>query len=77
MTGIKTSIHLQPGARERWKATGLSLTEIVDRGLDAAEPEPVDDKIRRIIREEVSLLPDADEVRRIVADAIRDAAMGG
>jgi len=77
MTGMKTSIHLQPEAHKRWKATGLSLTEIVDRGLDAAEPESPDDRIRRILREELSAVPDADELRRIVRDAIRDAAMGG
>jgi hypothetical protein len=57
MTGVKTSIWLKPESHERWKATGLSLADVVDRGLDAGEPDPLEDKIervtRRVVREEL------------------------
>jgi hypothetical protein len=53
MSGTKTSVWLPGDIAARWKASGLPLAEIVRRGLDAGEPEPLDDKIRRILREEL------------------------
>jgi hypothetical protein len=74
---MKTSVWLPDDLSDQWKASGVALAELVRRGLAAGEPEPLDDKIRRIVREEVSALPDADDLKRIVRDAIRDASMGG
>jgi hypothetical protein len=74
---MKTSVWLPDDLADQWKASGVALAELVRRGLAAGEPEPLDDKIRRIVREEVSAIPDTDALRRIVAGAIRDAAMGG
>jgi hypothetical protein len=50
---VKTSVWLSDDIAERWKQTGLPLAELVKRGLDAGEPEALDGKIRRIIREEL------------------------
>ena len=50
---MKTSVWLSDELAQRWKDTGLPLAELVKRGLDAGEPEALDDKIRRIIREEL------------------------
>jgi hypothetical protein len=50
---MKTSVWLSDEIAERWKQTGLPLAELVKRGLDAGEPEPWDDKLRRIMREEL------------------------
>jgi hypothetical protein len=68
MPGTKTSVWLGEDLRQRWKASKLSLTEIVSLGLDAAEarkaagedrPATVDDlaaaedRIVRRVREEL------------------------
>jgi hypothetical protein len=74
---MKTSIWLPDDLVEPWRDSGDSLADLVRRGLTAGKPEPLDEKIRRIVREEVGHLPGDDAVRRIVRDAIRDAAMGG
>ena len=50
---MKTSVWLDDETGAQWKATGLPLAELVKRGLKAGEPEPLDTKIRRIIREEL------------------------
>jgi hypothetical protein len=50
---MKTSIWLPDEVAEQWRASGVSLAELVKRGLAAGEPEPLDGKIRRILREEL------------------------
>jgi hypothetical protein len=37
---LKTSVYLNDDIVERWKATGVSLAELVRRGLDAGGPLP-------------------------------------
>jgi hypothetical protein len=37
MTGTKTSVWLGEDLAARWKASGLSLTELVRRGVAASE----------------------------------------
>jgi predicted GIY-YIG superfamily endonuclease len=78
--GIKTSVWLGKDLRARWKASELSLTEIVKLGLDAAEraakqpaPGDVADNIR-MIRDTLSVLPDEDEVRAIVREELSRVA---
>jgi post-segregation antitoxin (ccd killing protein) len=51
--GSKTSVYLPDDLTERWKASGLSLTEIVRRGLDA---EPQEAMLRRVLRQELAAL---------------------
>jgi hypothetical protein len=70
MTGVKTSIWLKPESHERWKATGLSLADIVDRGLDAGEPDPLEEKIERLL--DGALFSEAVEarIRRIVSEEL-------
>lgn len=41
MPGTKTSVWLGEEEHARWKASGLSLTEIVKRGLIAPGPQEV------------------------------------
>lgn len=73
MPGTKTSVWLRDDQIARWKASKLSLTELVERGLSAPDPQEAaaaairaaigeeiagaetrsDDRIRRIIREEL------------------------
>ena len=50
---MKTSVWLDDDTAAEWKASGLPLAELVKRGLKAGRPEPLDDKIRRILRDEL------------------------
>lgn len=68
MPGIKTSVWLGEDLHAQWKASGDSLTEIVKRGLAASgesdrpvtaaelreELEAQDDRVRRIVRDEMA-----------------------
>lgn len=69
MPGIKTSVWLGETEHAQWKASGKSLTEIVKAGLatiGGAPADPVtvdrlleeldaqDDRIRRIVRDELA-----------------------
>lgn len=49
--GKKTSVYLSDAIAERVQASGLSLSELVQRGLDAAEPEPTEAVISRRLDE--------------------------
>ena len=78
---MKTSVWLGDDIAERWKQSGLPLAELVRRGLDAGEPEELDGKIRRLLREEHGPAPstqdpppDAGEIRRIVRDELERVA---
>lgn len=51
--GGKTSVYLNEELATRVAASGLSLGELVRRGLDASEPESVEATLRRVIREEL------------------------
>jgi hypothetical protein len=83
MAGKKTSVWLGQTELDEWKNSGASLTDIVKRGLAAMREDagaaPADaataQEVQAIVREEVSAI--SDSLRRIVLDAIRDAAMGG
>ena len=55
MPGIKTSVWLGEDQYARWKASGLSLTEIVRRGLDAPDPQEAGvAAVRDAVREELA-----------------------
>jgi hypothetical protein len=73
----RTSIYLTDALDEGVAAAGLPLAEILKRGLASEQETLTAAQIREIVREEMAVLPDADMLRRIVHDAIRDAAMGG
>lgn len=48
MPAGKTSIWLKPETHERWKASGASLADLVERGLDADDHETM---LRRVLAE--------------------------
>ena len=50
------------------------MAEIIRLGVEAAERrQPIADTVRDIIRVELSALPDRDDIRGIVTDAVADA----
>jgi hypothetical protein len=78
---MKTSVWLDDETGAEWKASGLPLAELVKRGLKAAAPEPLDEKIARLLGERIAAVlerlnakPDTDEVRRIVRDELERVA---
>ena len=52
----KTSVYLSSELATAWKASGRSLTDLVRAGL-AADTEPIEATLRRVIREEIAALP--------------------
>ena len=74
MPGAKTSVWLGEEQVKAWKASGLSLTEIVKLGLAALDlpapdqPEAGTEAIRAAIREEFDAAE--DRIRRIVRDEL-------
>lgn len=54
----KTSVYLPADLLARWKASGLPLSEIIRRGLDAIAPEvhEIEEPLRRVIREELAVM---------------------
>ena len=52
--GSKSSVYLTDEMAARWRATGLPLSEILRRGLDAGEPPAIEVIVRRVIREELA-----------------------
>jgi hypothetical protein len=52
---MKTSVWLSEELAQRWHDSGMSLSELVKRGLDASEGKDPDDRLRRIIREELDV----------------------
>lgn len=73
MPGTKTSVWLSEDLAARWKSSGLSLTEIVRRGLDAADPqEAASERERAVLREE--LAANNEDLRRIVRDELERIA---
>jgi hypothetical protein len=77
MTGKKTSVYLRPELEDRWKASGVPLADLIERGLNAGEPETQDEQLRRIVREEVGVLPSAEDIDRIVGKRIAEATGHG
>jgi hypothetical protein len=67
---MKTSIWLPDDLVEPWRDSGDSLADLVRRGLTAGKPEPLDEKIRRIVREELAAVPDDERIQRIVRDEL-------
>lgn len=47
----RTSVHLSAELAERVDASGSKLPDLIRRGLDA---EPLEDMLRRVVREEVA-----------------------
>jgi len=75
MPGIKTSVWLTEDQHAQWKASKLSLTEIVGRGLAAPDPrEAAAAAAREAVREE--LAANNAEVRRIVREEIERVSGG-
>jgi hypothetical protein len=73
MPGTKTSVWLSEEQVTQWKASGLSLTEIVRRGLAAPDPqEAVTEAIRTAVREELAAAEDA--IRRTVREELERVA---
>ena len=77
MPGTKTSVWLSEEQVTQWKASGLSLTEIVRRGLAAGDPqEAATEGLVTAISSAVGTLIDASEerVRRIVREELERVA---
>lgn len=72
MPGTKTSIYLSEAQTERWKASGASLASLVDRGLDADEPEPSQPATLAQLREELGALE--ERIGKSVCTEIERAA---
>lgn len=53
MAGRKTSVYLSEELSAQVEASGMPLAEILRRGLAADEPEPLEDMIRRVVRDEL------------------------
>lgn len=53
MAGRKTSVYLSEELSAQVEASGVPLAELIRRGLAADEPEPLEDTIRRILRDEL------------------------
>ena len=75
---VKSSVSLTGDLHDRWRESGVSLPELVRRGLDAAEPDPLAD-LRKVVREAVAAELDArgltaGGVARTVAREARTAA---
>ena len=64
----KTSLWLKPETYERWKASGRSLAELVERGLDADDYEAI---LRRVLGELLS----EDALRKIVSEEVVHALL--
>jgi hypothetical protein len=67
---MKTSVWLPDDVAAEWKRREIPLAELVKRGLAADEPEPLDEKIRRIVREELAAVPDDERIQRIIRDEL-------
>lgn len=73
MPGTKTSVWLGEADHARWKASGLSLTDIVRAGLDAIEaPQAPAGDDRAVLREE--LAANNEDVRRVVREELERVA---
>ena len=78
---MKTSVWLDDETGAEWKASNLPLAELVKRGLKAAAPEPLDERIGRLLDERLAPVlerldekPGADEVRRMVREEVERVA---
>ena len=71
---MKTSVWLDDETGAEWKASNLPLAELVKRGLKAAAPEPLDEKIERIVRaalrDERADIPTDESIRRVVLEEL-------
>ena len=77
MPGTKTSVWLGAELHAQWKASDLSLTEIVRRGLAASgeQAQPLTAaEVREIVRDELDAQD--DRVRRIVRDEMSRVTSG-
>jgi hypothetical protein len=52
--GQKTSVYLSDDVAAKAKASGVTLGELVRRGLEAGEPESLEAMLRRVVREELA-----------------------
>ena len=70
----RTGIYLPDDLEQRFEALEVPMAEIIRLGVEAAERrQPIADTVRDIIRVELSALPDRDDIRGIVTDAVADA----
>jgi hypothetical protein len=56
MAGRRTSVYLSEPVADALKASGRQLAEVITTGLGIT-PEPLEDILRRVIREELAALP--------------------
>ena len=47
----KTSVYLSDELEARVRESGISPVELIRRGLDAGEPEPLEVTVRRVLTE--------------------------
>jgi hypothetical protein len=52
VVGRKTSVYLPDDLAERVRASGVPMAVLIRRGLDAGEPEPLEDRLAAVIRAE-------------------------
>jgi hypothetical protein len=50
--GRKTSVYLTDDLAESVKASGVPLAELIRRGLSASTPDPLEDRLAAVIRDE-------------------------
>jgi hypothetical protein len=48
--GKKTSVYLSDELAGRVKASGVAPADLIRRGLDAGQPEPLETLLRRVLR---------------------------
>jgi hypothetical protein len=70
--GRKTSVYLSDELDERVKASGVTPAELIRRGLDAGEPEPLEAMLARVVR---SVLDERDTLSQRSAQAGRAHAI--
>ena len=72
MAGRKTSIYLTDELAERVRESGLSLPDLIRRGLDAQGPTPLEEMIRRAVREEMAAGRQREPECRHPSDRVKD-----
>jgi hypothetical protein len=70
LLAMKTSVWLDDDTAAEWKAENVPLAELVKRGLKAGKPEPLDEKIARVVREELAaVLDEVVALRKLIERA--------
>jgi hypothetical protein len=67
---MKTSVWLPDDVAAEWKRRKTPLAELVKRGLAADEPEPLDEKIGRLLNERLEpVTAELAALRRVIERA--------